>query len=136
MPGNNTFPEGTSMRFKIVRIANNAVMSYRLVGFADSLLGDLVIDGTSSFALTGGTLVVAGKLKTAATGALRMQTGGTQLTVADSAIFGGGSTNGLLTNGVLLLRGHFAQGGGNAATFSATGATLPNVTWNSVLNPP
>jgi hypothetical protein len=122
LPGVTTFPDGTPMRYKSVRIANNAVMSYSTGGFADSLVGDLVIDGTSTLALTGGSLTVFGKLRTISSGILRMQTAGTQLTVRDSAQFGGGSTNGQLTNGVLQLRGHFVQGGGNTAAFSATNA--------------
>jgi hypothetical protein len=121
-PGVTVFPDGTPMRYKSVRIVNNAVMTYNTGGFADSLLGDLVIDGSSTFALTGGTLVVSGKLRTVSSGVLRMQTAGTELTVRDSAVFAGASTNGQLTNGFLRLRGHFVQAGGNAAAFSATSA--------------
>ena len=135
LPGVTTFPEGTPMRFKSVRVATNAVLTFSSSGGSpDSLVGDLVIDGSSTFAITSASfpLVVAGKLRTISTGVLRMQTAFTELTVADSAIFGGGSTNGQLTNGTLRLRGHFVQAGGNTAAFQAT---VTHVTeFNDTLN--
>jgi hypothetical protein len=62
------------------------------------------------------------KLRTQGTGLLRMVTAGILVTVADSAVFAGPSSNTHLTNGTLRLRGHLVQAGGSAAAFSASGA--------------
>ena len=116
LPGPTTMQDGTPLRYRNVRVATGAVLTYNTSGFADSVVGDLIADG-STFAITGGTLNAL-KLRTVNGGVLRMQTAGTQLVVRDSAIFSGGSTVGQLTSGTLQVQGNFVQQGGSTSAFA------------------
>jgi hypothetical protein len=73
-------------------------------------LGGLRLDVARSFATTG-------------TGAVIMQGFGDTLTVGGDALFAGGSTSGLLTNGWLRVSGNFTQtnAGGSATSFAPSG---------------
>jgi hypothetical protein len=109
-------PTGLGISYKSIRVntSGNFTMA------TDTIANDLVVtSGTAVFSGTS-TFQANGKLRTAGTGALSMTNAGATVTVADSAIFGGGSTSGLLTAGTLVVRGNFSQSG-NAAAFAASG---------------
>jgi hypothetical protein len=103
-------PANSSMPYKSIRLAPATICTVA----TDTIAGDLHISG-GTVAMLGATLLASGKLRTTGTGVLQMQAG--TLTVADSAVFAGGSAAGQMTGGTLRLRGIFRQGGGNTAAF-------------------
>lgn len=103
------------------RVANLEIRgAYSL---ADSLIltGDLEISA-GSLDLGGWRAAVGGNLRTTGTGALVMNTPADSLVVAGDATFSGGSTNGLLTDGILAVAGDFTKLGGDTAAFLSDGA--------------
>ena len=106
----------TGFSYDNVRISTSGTIAVPNV----TLAGDLdVATGTAS--LAGNNIIINGKLRTRGTGTITMPIGpgAPVVTVADSAIFGGGSTAGLLQAGTLRLGGAFFQGGGNTAAYQA-----------------
>jgi hypothetical protein len=111
-----------------VSVATGA--SYSLAGPASA---DVSMDVAGSLALNGFPFTVNGDFSTAGAGTLTMTNPADQLIVGGNATFTGGSTNGLLTDGIMFVNGNFSQTG--ASSFSATGshrvilngATLQNV---------
>jgi hypothetical protein len=71
--------------------------------------GNALIDGTAVFSFGGTRLRVTGDFTTAGSGVIKMNSSGDQLDVYGNATFGGGSTTGLLTDGVVNIQGSFAQ---------------------------
>jgi hypothetical protein len=71
--------------------------------------GNAVIDGTAAFSFSDTRLRVTGDFTTAGSGVIKMNSSGDQLDVYGNATFGGGSTTGLLTDGVVNIQGSFAQ---------------------------
>lgn len=112
-----TLPTAPGIRYNSIRLANGQ----SVVMLPATITGDLhVSSGTAAF---GGntTFNVGGKLRTTSTGAVAMTDPTANVTVADSAIFTGGSTTGLLTAGFLRVQGDFVQGGATSSSFRATG---------------
>ncbi|MEP7325205.1 MAG: hypothetical protein ABI836_04580 [Gemmatimonadota bacterium] len=71
------------------------------------------------------TLVVIGALQTLSTGTLTMQNALDSVLVTGLGAFGGGSTAGLMTDGVLKIGGSFAQTSGTSSlSFAPSGAHL------------
>ncbi len=84
------------------RLTSSAVV----VGSVDVQAGSLWLDGQA--------MIVAGNFSTSGSGVLVMQEDNAQLHVGGNATFGGGSTSGLLTLGVLSVAGNFTQVGTNS----------------------
>jgi hypothetical protein len=76
---------------------------------------------TQTLTLNGHKLAVAGSFSTAALGTLKMASAADSLGIGGNASFGGGSTAGLLTGGVITINGNFAQSG-NASAFAPSTA--------------
>jgi hypothetical protein len=115
--GTGTFP-GT------VSVVTGAVLE--LGGGSFTLGSPLNVGG--SLLVSGGTLVTAGhpvavtqNFATSGSGVLQMQSSADSLGVGGNASFGGGSTTGLLTAGLIDLKGNFAQSG-NASSFAPSTA--------------
>jgi len=114
-----TMPINSGLHYNHVRVSTTGALAIA----SDTITGDLdIAAGTASF--TGGTFQIGGRLRTRATGVLRMQGVATApiVVVTDSAIFAGASTAGVLNDGTLRLLGHFVQAGGNTAAFQASAA--------------
>ncbi len=109
-------PVGVGIRYNSVRVSTTAVMTIP----ADTIAGDLHLAGNIGFFGASTTFRVGGKLRTTGTGSLAILSADVNLTVVDSTIFGGASTNGLLTAGTLTALGAFVQNGGDPAAFAAT----------------
>ena len=109
-------PVGVGIRYNSVRVSTTAVMTIP----ADTIAGDLHLAGNIGFFGASTTFRVGGKLRTTGTGSLAILSTDVNLTVVDSTIFGGASTNGLLTAGTLTALGAFVQNGGDPAAFAAT----------------
>jgi hypothetical protein len=102
-------------------------------GAAVLLVGDTVVTGnvavvnTASLRLNGNELEVSGGFGTSQTAVLRMQDAPDVLRVHGNVTFGGGSTNGLLTAGLLEVGGNFSEPNFyidtfvNAQAFAASG---------------
>ena len=92
---------------------------------SDTLLiggaGDLQIEGTAILDAGADFVSVSGFFSTLGGAALRMQDDSTHVRLQQGASFGGGSTAGLLTAGLLEIGGNFTQNG-NAESFAASGA--------------
>jgi hypothetical protein len=81
----------------------------------------LIVSGVSgSFDANGQVIAINGAMQTLGSGKLRMTAVGSAVNVTGNASFGGGSTLGLLTNGVLSVSGNFAEGGGSVSAFAAS----------------
>lgn len=119
-----SLPLGRPLHYYSLRISTSTILAVNSANsFADSIRGDLSITtGGLSINSTGFGMLVTGDLQTTGTGVLRMQTAFQGLTVNGSARFLGGSTAGLLTNGILKVLGGFEQGGPNGASFQASGS--------------
>ena len=88
-----------------------------------TLTGNLIVGG-GSFDVAGTTSLVTGSLTTSGVGSLRMNNVAANLTVNGSASFGGGSNDGNLTAGTLILKGNFVATNSNATNFAASGTHL------------
>lgn len=84
---------------------------------------DLQVEGTSLLDLGSGVLSVDGQFSTLGTARVRMQDDSSHLSLSSGASFGGGSTAGLLTAGLLEIGGNFTQSG-DVESFSASGTHL------------
>jgi hypothetical protein len=86
-----------------------------------------IVGGTLS--LGGHRLDVTRGFGTTGSGSVKMTTLGDTLTVGGDALFAGGSTSGLLTGGVLIVSGNFAQtnAGGSALSFAPSGLHKTNL---------
>ena len=80
-----------------------------------SALTNLVVT-SGTLDLTGRQVGVTGFFQTTGTGALRMTGATDSLGVGGSATFGGGSTSGLLTAGIITVNGDFTQTGGTSVS--------------------
>jgi len=80
------------------------------------------IRGTSQLQVNGGKLLVGDSLSTEDSGVLRMLGATDSVDVEGPTVFAGGSTDGWLTDGDLVLRGDLTVGGSTATAFTATGA--------------
>jgi len=109
-------PTALGIRYNSIRLSNAQVVMP-----SGSITGDLHV--TSGSAAFGGntTFTIGGKLRTTESGSIAMTDPTANVTVADSAIFAGGTTTGLLTAGLLRLQGDFVQGGATTSSFRATG---------------
>jgi hypothetical protein len=117
------FPTGTPLRYKSVRIATTGALADQASGLADSIRGDLVVQSGFTVSSAATPLVVTGKLRVTGSGVLTMQQAGSQVTVGDSAIFGGASESGKLTAGTLKLGGNFVEVGAGSQ-FASTGTRV------------
>jgi hypothetical protein len=119
LPGITTVPVGTPIHLRSLRASTNALVTLDnpAPNRPDTLAGDLVIDGTTVFAISEPQypLTIMGNLATAGSGVLQMQISGMQVVVKGSATFAGGSTAGQLTQGSLYLAGNLTQAGDPAA---------------------
>jgi hypothetical protein len=89
---------------------------------ATTIGGNLSVSGSSgNLAVGGQTVAVAGTFSTASSGVLTMDKALDVLDVAGDATFGGGNTNGTLTDGTLQLESNFSQTGGASLRFAASG---------------
>jgi hypothetical protein len=107
--------------WKSVRLAGGTLTSS-----GTTFNGNLIISGgVYSSALFGTTDSIAGFLRTEGSGVFQMPTGtqGATVAVRDSAVFGGGSEVGQLTQGTLRLYGNFVQRG-STTSFQASGTHL------------
>jgi hypothetical protein len=109
----------------VATVATGAALD--LAGGTFALDTITTVSGGGTVAVTAGTLnlngqplVINGDFATAGTGVLQMTQASDSLVVTGSAAFGGGSTTGLLTNGVLVLYGDFTQAV-NATAFAPSG---------------
>lgn len=136
-PGRGFFPDtAVYLGAAITAIPTNAGYKYNNIrlttGGAVQILSDTIqgqLHTTSSNVFFIGSVTHRmGKLRTSGTGTLTINSVDHNLTVVDSVIFGGGSTNGSLTAGTMTVGGNFVQAGGNTAAFAATG------TFNTILN--
>lgn len=117
-----TLPTGRPIHYRGLRISTTNTLSMNSVSsFADSIRGDLRIT-SGGLGVDNATfgVIVGGDLETSGTGTFRMQSF-SNVTVNGDARFLGGSTAGLLTNGVLKVLGNFEQGGPNGDSFQASG---------------
>ncbi|MCC7000878.1 MAG: hypothetical protein IT357_01885, partial [Gemmatimonadaceae bacterium] len=110
-------PTNAGYKYKSVRLSTGAGVTIS----SDTIAGDLHTTSTLASYVGSVTHFIQGKLRTTGTGSIFLFSVDANVTVGDSAIFSGGSTNGSLNAGTMTLRGHFVQAGGNAAAFSATG---------------
>jgi hypothetical protein len=93
--------------------------------------GDVIVDLTGKFSPNGHALTTTGNFITQASGTLQMTGASDAVNVQGSAIFGGGSTAGLLTNGTLSIFGDFTQTSGTStASFQALAPHLTQITGN------
>jgi hypothetical protein len=97
-----------------------------LAGGTFTLTSNLSVTGGGALVVSGGTLVLngftaslAGNFATLSTGTLTMTNAKDTLAVSGSATFGGGSTAGLLSAGIITLNRNFAQSG-NASSYAPT----------------
>ena len=104
-PGSSTFGTVEVSGGADVRLASNAAVYYG---------GVTVSSGT--FETNGFTLTDKGAFVTSGTSTLIMQQPTDSLLVSGAATFGGGSTAGLLTAGVLAVGGNFTQTGANSTS--------------------
>ncbi len=81
---------------------------------------DLQVEGTATFDMGSGVASVDGQFSTLGAARLRMQDAAASLGLNSGASFGGGSTAGLLTAGLLEIGGNFTQNG-DAESFAASG---------------
>ncbi len=109
------------------------LLSYQNVGVTGTaafsgtttITGGLTVSGSGRLVLGPHSVTVTGDLRTQDTGTLDMTAGGSVLDVSGAAVFGGGSTTGLLTAGTLKVKGNFSQLSTNSSTsFVATGTHL------------
>lgn len=97
--------------------------SYQLAGNDTVRTASLTIAGDGSLDVAGRRLLVNDSLVTEEAGVLRMVSAEDNVTVLGDATFRGGSTTGMLTNGVLRLHGALRQFKGKAEdTFHGSGA--------------
>ncbi|MBW7933971.1 MAG: hypothetical protein H3C62_10245 [Gemmatimonadaceae bacterium] len=102
--------------------------AYTLAG-ATQVAGNLTISGTGKLTVGGQVLSVTGTLATSGSGRLAMMNAADVVNVATAATFAGGSENGYLTAGALVVNGNFTATG---ATFAASGThTLKLAGWTS-----
>jgi len=90
------------------------------LGGAMSVTGSLSVEG-GVLDLNGNKLDVSGRFRTASTGQLRMVSAADSLLVTGNLFFGGGSTTGLLTDGIIRATGDFAQTGPTTTAFAPSG---------------
>lgn len=83
-------------------------------------VGDLQVEGTSILDAGADFVSVSGFFSTLGGGTLRMQDDSAHVSLQQGASFGGGSTAGLLTAGLLEIGGNFTQTG-DAESFAASG---------------
>lgn len=114
----NALPVGAGYNYRSVRIAGTASFSLP----SDTIIGDLHVASTLGFFPGSTTFRVGGKLRVDGTGQLAIFSTDVNVTVVDSTIFAGGTTNGALTAGTLHALGDFVQSGGDPAAFAATGS--------------
>ncbi len=93
----------------------------RLVGYSE--FADVRVAGSASLRINGSGLEVHGVFETAQSGTLRMIDEGDLLSIGDSAVFAGGSTDGLLTTGSMILYGDLVVAG-STPTALVTGPDL------------
>ncbi len=119
-PNNPAMPKtlATNLTFSgIVALTD----SLKLTGGANTLTVN-----SGSLTLSGHKVVVTGAFSTTGTGVLVMQNAADSLIVHGNALFTGGSTTGLLTNGYLEVDGSNFFQGTNATAFAAD---APHITW-------
>ncbi|MFN0100270.1 MAG: beta strand repeat-containing protein [Gemmatimonadaceae bacterium] len=116
-------PTNAGYKYNSIRLTTGGAV----VVASDTIQGQLHTTSSNAF-LVGSVTHRMGKLRTSGTGTLTLNSFDHNITVVDSVIFGGGSTNGILTAGSMTVGGNFVQAGGNTAAFSATG------TFNTILN--
>ncbi len=85
---------------------------------AVTLAGNLSVSG--SLDLNGQNVIVPAAFSTSGTGTIKMASA-SALTVFGNATFGGGSETGLITNGLITVKGNFTQSGATTS-FVATGS--------------
>jgi hypothetical protein len=102
--------------YHTIRVAQSGGTA-AFAGNLGSALANLVVS-SGTLDLTGRQVAVSGLFRTEGTGALRMTGAADSLGVGGNATFGGGSTTGLLTNGVISVGGNFSQGGGASDAFA------------------
>ncbi|MFA6165657.1 MAG: hypothetical protein WC700_03505 [Gemmatimonadaceae bacterium] len=91
--------------------------AYTLTG-ATQVTGLLEINSTGKLTIGGQSLTVTGPLSLSASGRLAMTNPADLVTVTGNTFFSGGSENGFLTAGTLVVQGNFTASG---ASFGATG---------------
>ena len=117
----------------LVRVVSGLATAIDTVTLVEA---SLQIEGTGSFDAGADLVSIQGSLTTLGAGTLRMTSDSADVDVGSDVSFGGGSTAGLLVNGVLFLQGNFTQLGSPSA-FAASGshttvlqsAAIPTVTF-------
>jgi hypothetical protein len=110
-----SFPAGTSSHFQNLEIATVGNFQAQLINSTVTVAGNLsVLNG--QMATSGRRLNVGGNFSTNGAGTLTMTSGGDSLLISGNASFSGGTTSGLLTNGVLRVIGDFTQSAVNSVT--------------------
>ncbi len=98
--------------------------TYDLAG-ATSLTGSLTISGSGQLAVGANTLSIASNFSSNTNGLLVMTDPAGVVDIEGNAVFGGGDTNGTMTDGTIFVAGNFTQQGGtNFANFAASGSHL------------
>ena len=113
--------------YHTVRVAQSAGTA-TFAGNPTAVLANLVVS-SGTLDLTGRQIRVSGNFHTEATGAVRMTGSTDSLGVGGSATFGGGSTTGLLSAGIISVGGNFSQGGGAFDAFAPS--TAERVVFNN-----
>ncbi len=113
-------PNGILIGTNSVRIAGTATLTQ------GNIPGNLTVDGAGAVAdigTTSGNLAVGGNFVTTNGGKLKMTDAPDSLNVGGTITFAGGSTVGLLTDGIIIAQGDFTTGGAGASaqSFAASG---------------
>ncbi len=113
---------GRTMKGVITASTTTVFGTYTLNG-AVGINGGLVINSGGAVTMNGNTMGVTGNFVTAGTGTFTENNAADVLSVVGGVNFGGGSTTGQLTAGVLSVGGNFFQTN-TASSFNATGTHL------------
>ncbi|MCC7001171.1 MAG: Ig-like domain-containing protein [Gemmatimonadaceae bacterium] len=120
--GSTTQRVPRDVAYNFVRVTGNDVLmsandgGFNIAGWLEVSGGLLRLGETDSLT----TVVVNGDFRTVSGGRLQMSSTDTELSISGNALFAGGSTSGLLTNGTISVSGDFTQNT-NPLAFVATG---------------
>src|SRR4029453_9384476 len=127
----NTTCTGTNVRLPATLVTNLTFAGGAVLSNGFAVTGNVTVTGGLN--LNGSTVSVSGTFTTSTSGTLTMQNPADALLVVGGANFAAnGNTNGLLTAGILELRGNFIQNGsfgfGSASNYAPSGTHLTRFT--------